>query len=330
MATVTDQGYPNLVNVARRLTPTGSVEQMLANTLTKEMPVLEDIPWKEGNLPTGHRVTAVNALPSPTWRRMNQGLAPIKGETLQYDESCGMLEGYSKIDCALAELNGQQAAYRAAEDKIFLEGFGQQAAASIFYASTVGTPEQIQGLTPRYAASTGYTASSYVVKSGTLASSSCYSIWIITWDEDRVFGIYPKASKAGLEYEDMGKQLVLDNSSLQFKAYVTHFVWKMGMCVKDYRYAVRMQWDSTDTTNNSITSKTLFLNLEQALGTIWKVTDRTRIYMNRATRAMLGAQLAANNTFYLQYMKDGGGLQESFLGVPIRISDSLVAENAIS
>ncbi len=35
---------------------------------------------------------------------------------------CGMLETYSEIDKALADLNGNTAAYRLSEDRAFLEG----------------------------------------------------------------------------------------------------------------------------------------------------------------------------------------------------------------
>ena len=76
MATLVDGGYPNLVNITKRMKPDGSVETMMADTLSKELPMLEDMPMVEGNLPTGHRITAVNALPSPTWRKLNHTITP--------------------------------------------------------------------------------------------------------------------------------------------------------------------------------------------------------------------------------------------------------------
>ena len=63
MSTVADGGFPNIVNITKRMKPDGSVETMMADTLSRVLPLLEDIPWVEGNLPTGHRITAVLAAP---------------------------------------------------------------------------------------------------------------------------------------------------------------------------------------------------------------------------------------------------------------------------
>src|SRR5436190_10241112 len=126
MSTITDSGFPTLLNVAKRLAPNGSIATDIAEILNKELPLLEDMPWKEGNLPTGHRVTSRTGLPSPSWRKLNQGLDPVKSETAQYDESTGMLEAFSKVDAALAALNGNTVAFRASEDKAFLEGFSDE------------------------------------------------------------------------------------------------------------------------------------------------------------------------------------------------------------
>lgn len=331
MATVADQGFSTLVDMVRRMKPDGSVEVMLANTLTKLTPILKDMPMVEGNLPTGHRMSSVTALPSPTWRKLNQGLTPTKGNTQPFDETCGLMEAISKIDVDLADLNGNAPAYRMSEDELFLEGMSQEASRAIFYESAVQNPERIQGLTPRYPQSTGYTASGYTLKSGTPSSGTlCQSIWIITWDPNRIFGLFPKGSVGGLVREDKGKQYVLDANNLQFEAYVTQFKWKLGIGVKDYRYAVRVQWDPTDAAQTDA-SKTLYTSLQTALGTVWECDGRTRIYMSRTSRNKLAAQLAQNDVRYMEWaIGPDGALVQKFLGVPIRITDTLVGESAIS
>ena len=329
MATIADSGFPNLLNYAKRLNPQGSVEVQMADTLTKLLPMLQDMPFKEGNLPTGDRVVAVNGLPSPTWRRMNQGLQPTKGTTLQYDETVGMLEAYAKIDVALADLNGNAAAYRMTENMLFLEGITQEFARAVLYESTLVNPEKIHGLAARYPASTGYTSSPFVLKSGTPASANCQSVWIITWDPQRVTGIFPKGSVVGLQHKDMGEQLVPDASNLQFRAYVSHYKWLPGIEVKDFRYAVRLQWDPSDAAQVDA-NKTLYLSLTNAIGTLWERTPNTRIYWSRTTRNKVAAQLASSNLNYLQYVSEGGELLERFLGITCRITDSLVAETAIA
>lgn len=329
MATITDPGYPTLLNLSRRLDPNGMVTQYIADTLTKLMPMIEDIPWVEGNLPTGHQITTVNSLPAPSWRRINQGLDPVKGATDQYTETCGLLEAHSKIDQKAAELGGNVAAYRQSEDKMFLEGMTQEFARALLYENVTVNPERFEGFAPRYPATTGYTTSSYVKLSGTPASSNSYSIWIITWDEERVFGIFPKGSKAGLSYYDRGILPVRDSNSKDFFAYVGQYKWECGLAVKDYRYVTRLQWDSGDA-GQTDTAKQLFLSLQNALATHFMVNERTRIYMNRVTRGKLGAQLMSNSQNALMSSVENQRLIERFMGVPIRITDHLVAETALS
>lgn len=326
MSTITDSGFPNLANIASRLDPNGGAA-MVANVLSKKNPILEDIPWIEGNLPTGHRITqAVNALPSATWRRLNEGVAASKAETAQFDESCGMLEDESKIDEAVAELNGG-AAYRASEDLLKQEGFAQQFATALFYESTSSNPERIHGLTARYPATTGFTSSSYVL-AGTNAGVNARSIWLITWKERKVYGVFPKGTKAGLEREDKGKERVLDGSSNPFYAWVTRFKWRCGIAVEDYRYAVRFQWDPDDA-DMAASEKGLYLKMQDMLNTIFE-PDNAIFYMDRTSKGRLDAQLASNDANYLTMLERGGRRIPHYQGVPIRVTDALVAETAIS
>src|SRR5512141_3247633 len=104
--------YPTLVDIAKRTDQAGNIVQVM-EMLTKVNPILDDIAWHEGNLPTGHTYSARTAVPTPMWRKFNQGVLPAKSAVDTYTESVGMLESFSKVDCALANLNGNSAAFRA-------------------------------------------------------------------------------------------------------------------------------------------------------------------------------------------------------------------------
>jgi hypothetical protein len=328
MSTLSDSGFPNLVNIAKRMDPQGGIAEV-TNILSKKLNILDDIPWVEGNLPTGHRITlAANGLPSASWRKLNAGVAATKGDTEQFDETCGMLEDESKMDVAAAELNGNGAAYRASEDKLKLEGFAQQFATALFYESAASNPERIQGLTPRYPATSGYDSSSYTL-AGTNAGTNAHSVWLITWEPRKIYGIYPKGSMAGLQRIDKGIQRVLDGSSNAFYAYCTWFSWKCGIAVEDYRYAVRFQFDPDDS-NFDDTDRGLYIAMQKMLGTIYENTPQTRFYMDRTSKLKLDAQLMSNDHNVLTYLDSGGERIPTFMGVPIRVTDSLVAETAIS
>lgn len=330
MATLVDTGYPTIANVARRLAPDGSPVRNIAELLEVSNPILEDIPWVEANMPASHRVTNRTAMPSPTFRRVNQGLDPIKSDVTSYDESIAMLEAYSKVDVDAAKLGGNPAAFRASEDTAIVESFSQTVATSFFYESAVTNPERMHGLAPRYPATSGYTSSSYVQKTGTPAGVNARSIWLITWKPGRIYGIFPRGSVGGLQHWDMGEQLVNDVNSRQFTAYVSRFQWKFGLAVEDYRYAVRHQWDPDDTTNFADTAKGLYLALAQMAGSVYQLDSSARFYMDRVTLRKLHAQLMSNEGNMLSQVVVNGRTLNAFMGIPIRVTDALVAETAIS
>ena len=95
-----------LTDWAKRLDPDGrvaAVVELLSNTNE----ILDDMLWKEGNLPVGHRDTVRTGLPSVYWRRINEGVATSKSTTAQIDSQCGMLEAWSEVDKDLALLERQ-------------------------------------------------------------------------------------------------------------------------------------------------------------------------------------------------------------------------------
>lgn len=333
MATLTDTAFPNLLNVARRLDPDGSISA-IAELLSKAGDdLVNDIPWQEGNLPTGHRITTRTGLPSPTWRKLNQGLASVKSTTQQFDETCGMLEAWSRVDVDVAKLNGNVEAFRASEDTAFIMSLRQQLGTAVFYESVTTNPERIHGLSPRYGGTTGYTASAYTLKPGTNAGTNAHSVWLINWAPRKVYGIYPRGSgAAGLQYENLGKVPTRDASNNEFLAFVSRFQWKCGLAVEDYRYTVRMQWDPDDSTNFADTAKGMYLAMQNMTVTCYDMGQgNARFYMDRTSFAKLTAQLAANAASYLQWVTtENGRLIPAFLGIPIRVTDLLVAETAIS
>jgi hypothetical protein len=342
--------FPTLVEVTNRLDPGGAIAN-ISNVLTRLNPMLEDIPWVEGNLPTGHRMTLATALPSPTWRRYNEGVAGTVAKTNTFDEACGMMEAWSRLDVDLANLNGNSAAFRASEDKLFAEGLAQELGTALFYYSTSGaaqtapaitpTPNVIHGLAPRYTTAwnnttLGNTAHTggYVLY-GTNTATGCWPIWLINWGEDRVFGIYPKGSKGGLQTEDLGRLPALDSSSNYFLAYQTRWNWQCGLAVRDYRYVVRAQIDTDDTAgafgSMATTGKGVINIMEQMLTNMYNCDiGQPVFYMPRTVFALFLAQCSNNNLNVLDYVQKAGSRLRAFQGFPIRITDSLVTEDALS
>lgn len=336
MTTLSDNGFPNLQDWVKRQKPSGGVADIV-NVMSKVLPELDDVPWVEGNLPTGHRITQANALPSVGFRKLNTGVPSTKASTEQFDETCGILEDWSSVDVDHAKLNGDEAAYRASEDTLKKEAFAQKFATSLFYESTASHPEAVHGLSARYPATSGYISSPYTLKGDNNSGDDCLSIWLITWEPRKVYGIFPKGSQMGLNVEDFGKQVIRDSNGNQFAAYQTKLQWKFGFAVEDYRYIVRYQLDPNDDAFQE-TEKGVYLALRKMLNTIYKRSSSTRFYMGRAVKTLLDAQLAANDhnpmTWATPKNEDGslapGSQVPMFDGVPIRVTDALVSETAIA
>jgi len=333
MAAIVSSTYPNLANLAASLAPDGSLAD-ITNLLSKKK-ILQDVPFIEGNLPTGHVISVQdNALPSASWRSLNRGVSATKVVPSQYTESAGILEDESRVDVALAKMSGNPAQYRQRQDSLKAEGISQQFETALFYESVTSNPERVHGLAPRYGATTGMTASSYTLN-GTNAGTNCHSLWLIAWDPRKIYGFYPKHSQLGLQFKDKGEWRVLDSNSNPFWAFITNIVWNVGIAVEDYRYAVRFQWDPDDAAFAD-DDRGMYLALLQMLSTIYGTDAPMRFYMNRTSLAKLNAQLASNDARFLTYqaMHGAGGdpsmLEPHFNGVPVRITDQLVAETAIS
>ena len=169
--------------------------------LTQTNEALDDIVFVEGNLPTGHRSTIRTGLPGVTWRKLYGGVQPTKSTTAQVTDSCGMLEAYAEIDKALADLNGNTAAFRMTEDRAFLEAMNQQMATTLIYGNEGTQPEAFTGLAPRFNAKSGAVNGENVIF-GDGAGTDNTSIWLVCWGPNTVHGIYPKGSKAGFFMED--------------------------------------------------------------------------------------------------------------------------------
>jgi len=337
MATLST-AWPTLLDVANRLDPNGSIAQV-AEILTQYNEVLDDIAWVEGNLPTGHKTTIRSSIPAGTWRLLNQGITPVKSQANQIIETCGMLENYSEVDKALAQLNGNSAAWRLSEDKAIIEGISQSLSTALIYGDTSVNPERFVGLTPRYYATSGANTSDNVISAGGVGSDNT-SIWLVGWSDQTVHGIYPKGSMAGLQMKDLGEQTLYDASLGRYQGYRTHYKFDCGLAVRDWRFVVRIAnidisaletaGDGSDTSANLLKYMSMALDKFPPMGGV-----RPVFYMNNRVRAMLRVKLVnKSNTFLTlqDWESPISGLKRpalTFMGVPCRRVDSILNTEAV-
>lgn len=318
--------YPTLLDQVRRRDPNGAIAKVV-EILTRRNALLEDIPFYPGNKETGHIFSSRTAIPGKGtgigWRRFNTGVLPGKSRTSPVEESCGMLEGNSVVDQDLADLNGDAKAFRASEDLAFVQSFNNEVETSLFYANNKTAPEEIHGLSPRFNASAAVGGGQIVKCHAGAAGDNCTSIWFIAWGPETVFGIYPKNMVGGLKHQDLGLQPWDDGTGAKYTAYVTNWKWKLGLCVKDWRYVVRVA--NIDMDNLVGTDTTVWEAMIQAYHQLQDLrTGNVLIYMNRTVATYLDLQ--SMNSAKLAGMTVGmveGKAVNMFRGIPIRITDAI-------
>lgn len=322
--------HPTLLDVTKRLDPNGKIDA-IAEILTLVNPILDDMVWKEGNLPTGHRHTIRSGLPAPTWRKLYGGVQPTKSRTLQVTDATGMLEAYAEVDKALADLNGNTSEFRLSEDKAHVEGMSQELTSTLIYGNETTEPEAFTGFGPRFNSQSAENGGNILTDAATPDASDNSSIWLMVWG-DNVFGIYPKGSKAGLEMADKGQVTIenIDGAGGRMEAYRTHYKWNCGLAVRDWRYVVRIQVDAEDLTKNAASGPDLIDLMAQAIDLVPNINaGRPVFYANRTVRGFLRRQImnkVANSTLSIEQLTRANGAlirEIMFDGIPVRRCDAL-------
>lgn len=325
--------HPTLLDVTKRLNPQGQIDTV-TEILTQQNEILDDMVWLEGNLPTGHRTTTRTGLPTPTWRKLYGGVQPTKSTTVQVTDACGMLEAYAEVDKALADINGNTAAFRLSENMPHIEGMNQEFASTLFYGNEATKPESFTGFAPRFNDQSALNGENILTSAATPDSSDNTSIWLVVWGPNTVHGIYPKGSIGGLQMRDLG-EVTVENATDgiggavgggRYQAYRTHYRWDCGLSVRDWRYVVRINIDQEDLTKNAASGPDLIDLMTQAVELIPNLSaGRPAFYVNRTVRSFLRRQImnkVAASTLTMEQV--AGKHVTMFDGIPVRRCDSIL------
>lgn len=322
---------------AKRLDPEGKTA-MIAEVLSQTNEMVNDIQFKEGNLPTGEQTTIRTGLPAVYWRLMNQGVPNSKSTTAQVTEQCGNLSARSQIDQDEAELNGNTNEYRLSESTAFLEAMSQEFASTLIYGSAAN-PEEFVGLANRYTATTDSNGQNILSAGGSGADNT--SIWLCGWGNKSVYGIFPKGSTAGLMHEDLGLGDAFDSSDNRFRAYMDLYKMKAGLTVKDWRYVVRIpNIDVSDlvaqTSTQATTAATSIIKLmSRAIDRLPTMAGISpAFYANRTVLSHLRLLGLSNSssavTVEPALNQFGQTIHETkFLGIPVRLNDAILNTEAV-
>jgi hypothetical protein len=312
-----------------------------AEVLTEHTEILQDMTWMEGNLVTGHRDSVRTVLPEPSYRAINEGVPVTKGATTPIEETCALLEDFSQSDRELALLSGNVAKYRLKMAKPHMIGFAHKLARDLFYGNATTDPKAFTGLAPRFntlTESESLTAANVLDAGG--SGSDLRSIWLVGFSDETITGLYPKGTQGGLMHEDATSpgagtdaQALADANGNLYMGFRDHWVWRCGLMVKDWRYAVRIaNIDLSELTIDGATGPNLQNLMIQATEIIESLEGvKAAFYMPRAIRSMLRQQLVEKKNAFLSLSEQGKKSTLYFDEVPIRRTDALnVSEEEVT
>ena len=320
---------PTLIDVASRLDPNLNVDKIV-ELLAATNPILNDMTFMEGNLPTGHKTTVRTGLPGVTWRKLYGGVQPSKSTTAQVTDSCGMLEAYAEVDKALADLNGNAAAFRLSEDKAFVEAMSQEMAQTLFYGNESTEPEAFTGFAPRFNSLTAQNGDNIVNASG--SGSDNTSIWLVVWGPNTCHGIYPKGSTGGVQMRDLGEVTVenVDGASGRAQMYRSHYRWDCGLTVRDWRYIVRIaNIDVSDLTTVANTKKLVDWMIQASERIPSFGAGRAAFYCNRNIREKLRLGILEKVSSNLTFESVAGKRVMMFDEIPVVRTDALLNTESV-
>lgn len=321
----------------KRMAPDGSID-FIIEALQNANPIMDDIVWMMGNLPTGNKTTLRTSMPTPSVRRINRGVARHKSQTEQVTDTTIILEDRSVVDIELLALAQNGEAFRRSEDAAFVAGFSDAVAANIFYGDTTADAgETFNGIAMRYNeygdASYKNKAAYQVVSAGTAGTNNT-SGYFVGWGTHATTGIYPKGSQLGLQQRDLGESTVTDANGREYQAVTTLFTWKCGLAVGDIRANAAVR-NIDMSTLGSLTSAQKLALVEKFI----RAKNRIRGIQSRDKKVVLYVGDELYNFFEL-YLLDKNNVHVTRLelmntapqlylsGIPIKKCDAISEEEA--
>lgn len=308
-------------------TENGKITSSIIELLSETSSILEDAVVKECNNGQDHKTTVRNGLPDVEFRNFYGGAKCSKGDYTQVTDTTGMLEVYSEVDKALADLNNDTNQFRLNESQGFLESMNQTVEENLFYGNKKTNPAAFDGLANRYnklaKGDDEKSIGNWVIDAGGTGNELA-SMWFITWGDLHTHLLYPKGSKAGLQQEDKGQQTKTLPDGRMFEVYRSHFKWDIGLSVRDYRSTCRIA--NIDVSQKGLNIPDLIDKMVEAYNLIddYNKTGKTVIYCNRRLRTALHKQVMNKNNLYLTLNDYAGKKIVDFLGIPIKPCNKLL------
>jgi len=313
-----------LLEQAKRIDPDGK-QSSIAEIMAKAISMLLDIPFFPSNDLWSHKTTRRANLPAGTWRGLNQYVASEKSQVDEVLDVIGICETFASYDIEFINNMPNPKQARMTEAKAFIEGLAQSLCSAFLYSNNKVTPKQPHGIAPRLAS-----LGRYVVTAG--AGAALTSVYVVNWDEDTVFGVYPKNSEAGssdgypVMHTDLGERIATDSNGSKLRVYEDNFKIKAGLVIRDPRSIGRVA-NIPSATAGAVAFEDSLITLIDRM----KISAGAKIYMNEAIISAARIRMKDKNNVHWMPGKGAGLFGEPvmyFDSIPIRKIDSSILLNS--
>jgi hypothetical protein len=329
MATI-NATYLDMIDLLKQ-TENGKITSTIIEILAETNEILNDMVVVQCNEGTRHKTAIRTGLPTPTWRRLYEGVQPSKSTMKQIHDTTGMAEDWSEIDATLMDLAVDKSLFRLNESKAHLEGMNQEIASKIFYGNTDTAPEEFTGLSPRFDLLSAENGDQIVDAGGT--GSDNMSIWFIVWGDRTVHALYPQGTMAGLKHNAYPEETKTNSDGSVLRVVRDRFCWHIGLTVRDWRYVVRVA--NIDAPALAAGSTDIFKFMRKAYYQLpggFQGAGKACIYANSNALEGLDAKSISGHSgtasVYLNREEVQGKEVLHYRGIPIRRCDALLSTEA--
>lgn len=315
-------GLPTLYDLAQRVGKNNAALGKIIELQSQTNELFQYLPLKQCNNGTMEKALVRASLPPIAWRLLNQGTKPTKSSTTQVSFSTGGVEAFADIDERQMQLNKNSNEWRLGENYAHQEAMAQKMATTFFYGDEKKNPAGFTGLSAYYYAKTGVDKvySDQIIDAGG-TGDNLTSLWICTFAEDTVYGIYPEGITAGYKYQDKGLVELKDADGGVFYGYRSQYNWDMGLALRDPRYVVRIANINT----SDFSSNNFIRNIIKGMEQIHNIDHgKTVLMCNRQVRTYLSILAGEKSNVNLSINDFGGKRILNFWGKPIIINDAIL------
>lgn len=315
--------YYSLVEQAKRMQNGNLLDICEVLDLETGM-ILQEAPWMPANDTWTNKSIRRASRPTGTKRKLNTGVPVSSSKVTEILDVMMMVADYAEYDKDWIDSFPNPSVARMMESRASISGIGEALVSSILYDNANADPDGMHGFAPRLATIDG----KYVVDGGG-TGADVTSIYVITWDPQDAFLMYPKNMPTiGVTHQNLGEVTLTDATTAvpntsQYQGYRDYYQVKCGLVIRNPKKIGRVANIETAGATNTFDEDKLIKVCNYV-----KITPNTRIYANQTILTQGEIKLKDKNNVNWSPAEGLGGLPfMKFRGIPVRMIDEQLLLN---